>query len=125
METIRLIARSFKYAFIGVAHILRMERNARIHLLTAILVMALGVYLDVSPGELAAIFFAIIIVFLSEIINTALEKTLDLIEPEHNGKVAIIKDMAAGAVLIASLGSAIIGFVIFRPYIIDWLWRNR
>jgi diacylglycerol kinase (ATP) len=87
--------------------------------------MALGVYLDVSPGELAAIFFAIIIVFLSEIINTALEKTLDLIEPEHNGKVAIIKDMAAGAVLIASLGSAIIGFVIFRPYIIDWLWRNR
>ena len=125
MESIIAIVRSFKYAFIGIGHILKSERNARIHLLAAILVISLGLLLNLSAGELAAIFFAIMLVFLAEIINTAFEKTFDLIEPEHNGKIAIIKDMAAASVLITSIGAAIIGFVIFRPYVIELLWRHR
>ncbi len=67
--------------------------------------------------------------FLAEVLNTAIEKTLDLIEPEHNGKVAIIKDMAAGAVLVAAVGAFIIGSVIFWPYLLSYSygvsWLHR
>ncbi len=119
------IIKSFRYALKGIWHILKVERNARVHLVVAAVVLAAAFYLDVSPGEMAAICFAIILVFLAEVVNTAIEKTLDLIEPEHNGKVAIVKDMAAGAVLITSVGAVIIGVVVFRPYILDWLWRVR
>jgi diacylglycerol kinase len=125
METLTRILRSFKYAFIGAFYILKNERNARIHLLVAVIVLGLSFLFNLSSGEVAAIFFAIMIVFLAEVLNTALEKTLDLIEPEHSGKVAIIKDMAAASVLIASVGSAIIGFVIFRPYVMDLLWQLK
>ena len=116
------IVKSFKYALTGILHVLKSERNARIHLLLAVAAMGLGLALKISPAELAAIFFAIIIVFLAELTNTALEKTLDLIEPAYNGKVAVIKDMAAGAVLIAAAGALIIGGVIFWPYVIEYLW---
>jgi diacylglycerol kinase len=116
------LVKGFKYAFIGLAYILRSEQNARIHLIIAIFVLGSGLYLGLSPAELAAIFFAVIIVFLAEVLNTAIEKTLDLIEPEHNGKVAIIKDMAAGAVLVAAGGALIIGVVIFWPYVLGFTY---
>lgn len=124
----RLIS-GFRFALVGLMHILRSEQNARIHLGVAVIVLVLGFILRLSPAELAAIFFAVIIVFLAEVLNTAIEKTLDLIEPEHNGKVAIIKDMAAGAVLVAAVGALIIGAVIFWPYVVaisfgtPWLHR--
>ncbi len=114
------LVKGFKYAFIGLGNILRTEQNARVHLAIAVIVLALGFAFGISPAELAAIFFAIIIVFVAEVLNTAIEKTLDLIEPEHNGKVAIIKDMAAGAVLVAAGGAIIIGAVIFWPYILPF-----
>lgn len=123
MDYLRGIIQGFRYAFAGIYYVFKNERNARIHLLIAIASLLLGWELDVSNTELAAIFFAIIIVFLAEVVNTAIEKTLDLIEPGHHPQVAIIKDMAAGAVLVAAGGAAIIGAVIFVPYITDWLWR--
>ncbi len=126
---IRRLINGFKFALIGLGHILRSEQNARVHLVVAIAVLGAGLYLGLSPAELAAIFFAVIIVFLAEVLNTAIEKTLDLIEPDHSGKVAIIKDMSAGAVLVAAGGALIIGVVIFWPYVlaftygISWLHR--
>jgi diacylglycerol kinase len=123
MDNLKSILQGFVYAFRGIIYIFKNERNARIHLLIAIAVLLLGWGLDVSNAELAAIFFAIIIVFLAEVVNTAIEKTLDLIDRKQNLQIAIIKDMAAGAVLVAASGAAIIGTVIFVPYIIDWLWR--
>lgn len=113
----------FQYAFKGLWYVLRYERNARIHLVAAVFAFGLGVYLHVSDVELAAIFFAIIIVFLAEIFNTAIEKTLDLIDQERNLRIMIIKDMAAGAVLVAASAAAVMGIVIFGPYI--WrLWQG-
>ncbi len=123
MDYLKAVFNGFKYAFRGLVYVARDEKNARIHLLIAVTALLLGWVLDVSNAELAAIFFAILIVFLAEIINTAIEKTLDLIDTNHNAQIAIIKDMAAGAVLIASIGAAIIGTVIFIPYITDLLWR--
>ncbi|MBW3537936.1 diacylglycerol kinase family protein [Candidatus Parcubacteria bacterium] len=119
------LIKSFYYAFVGIAYVIKYERNARIHFLMAVLALGLGVLLNVSPAELAAIFFAVIIVFVAEIINTAIEKTLDLVDSKQNPEIAIIKDMVAGAVLVASGGALIIGTVIFWPYVLDWLWLRR
>jgi len=113
--------RGFYFAWQGIIHVFRYERNARVHLLFAILAFALGLFLRISDVELAAIFFAVIIVFLAEIFNTAIEKTLDLIDNKPNHQIMIIKDMAAGAVLVAAVAAIMMGVVIFGPYVVR-LW---
>ena len=118
------IIKNFKYALIGLWYILRHERTARLHIVAAIASLSLGLVLQVSNTELAAIFFAIILVFLAEILNTAIEKMLDLVHPDQSPRVALIKDMAAGAVLVTSLGAALMGGVIFLPYILGLLWAK-
>lgn len=116
------IISNFKYALIGLAHILKSERNARIHLVVAAIVSIAALVLDLPAAELVAIFFAIMTVFIAEIFNTVVEKMLDLLHPDDSPKVALIKDMAAGAVLVTAVGAAIMGFVIFTPYVLDILW---
>jgi diacylglycerol kinase len=110
------------HAWHGVIHILKHERNARIHLCLALVAMVLGVLLDISDIELAAVFFAIIIVFLAEIFNTAIERTLDLIDIKENVRIKLIKDMSAGGVLVAAVAAVMIGVVIFVPYILELIW---
>lgn len=122
---LKQIINGFGHAARGLMYVLTMERNARIHLLSAMAVLLLGWFLEVSPAEQAAIFFAIVIVFLAEIVNTAFEKTLDLVDASHNEKVRVIKDMAAGAVLVASIAALVIGIAIFWPYLLEVAWRNR
>jgi diacylglycerol kinase (ATP) len=117
--------KSIRDALNGVWYVLRGERNARIHLIIAVLVFAAGRFLALSNAELAAIFFAILIVFLAEIVNTALEKTLDLIDTKPNAQIKIVKDMAAGAVLVAATGAIVIGFAIFYSYVLEALWLQR
>lgn len=112
---------SFWHALEGLWYVLRFERNARIHLVSAIVVSACGLLLRVSEIKLIAIFFAIIIVFLAEIFNTAVEKTLDLIDVKNNPRIKIIKDMSAGGVLVAAAAAAVVGVVIFAPYLRD-IW---
>lgn len=115
------IVESFGHAIRGILYVLQRERNARLHLVAAFGAFGLGLLLEVSDVQLAAIFFASILVFLAEIFNTAIEKTLNIIQTEHHPQIKIIKDMAAGGVLIAALASAMIGIVIFLPRIIA-LW---
>ena len=113
-----------RHAWHGVMHVFRHERNARIHLWFALAALLLGVLLQATDAELAAVFFAVIIVFLAEIFNTAIERTLDLIDPEENPQVKIIKDMAAGAVLVAAVAAVMIGVAIFAPLVVDKLWGH-
>lgn len=110
--------KSFVYAFEGVYYIFRHERNARVHLVLAVVAFCAGLAFRVSDTALAAIFFATILVFLAEIFNTAIEKILDLVEPNHHPQVKLIKDMAAGAVLVAAVAAIAIGVVIFTPYVV-------
>lgn len=118
------IVNSFKYALRGLAYILKAERNARFHLLAAIIATALGLAFQISNSEMAAVGFAIIIVFVAEITNTAVEKTLDLIDKNHNSEIELIKDMAAGAVLVASGSALFIGVLVFYPYVLELLWAG-
>ena len=112
----------FVHALHGVRHVFEHERNARVHLAFAVLAFLLGVSLRVSAAELAAVFFAVIIVFLAEIFNTAIERTLDLIDIRENPRIKLIKDMAAGAVLVAAAAAVMIGVAIFAPYIMELVW---
>ena len=114
---------SLTHALHGLLHIVEHERNARVHLASAILAFLLGVVLKVSATELAAVFFAVILVFLAEIFNTAIERTLDLIDIEENPRIKLIKDMAAGAVLVATGAAVLIGVAIFAPYLAELAWR--
>jgi diacylglycerol kinase len=116
--------KGMRHAIHGVMHVFEHERNARVHLAFAILAFLLGVFLQVSGVELAAVFFAVILVFLAEIFNTAIERTLDLIDIKENRRIKLIKDMAAGAVLVAATAAVMIGIAIFAPHIVELLWPN-
>jgi diacylglycerol kinase len=111
-----------RHAWHGVLHVFRHERNARLHLMFAFLAFLMGVWLQVSDAELAAVFFAVIIVFLAEIFNTAIERILDLIDPNENEQVKLIKDMSAGAVFLAAVAAVMIGVAIFVPEIVRVIW---
>lgn len=111
---------SFKYAFRGIRSVVSSERNAKVHILFAVLAIGLAIALKINAIEFLLIVFTILLVFLTEIINTAIEKTLDLISQENHHMVQQIKDMMAGAVLIAAIAAIIVAVVIFTPV----LWQS-
>ncbi len=105
--------KSFRFAFHGIYLVVRFENNTRVHVLATMAVMALGFFLELSLIEWAIILTQVGLVWTAEIFNTALEKLVDLVSPEYSPKAGIIKDVAAGAVLVTSIVAAIIGLLIF------------
>lgn len=110
---------SFKYALEGIWHALKNNRNLRIAFFLASTVILLGLYFNVTFFEMIILIIAILLVILSEMINTAIEEMVNLITSEHRREAKIAKDVAAGMVLIAVLGSVIVGVQIFTPYILN------
>lgn len=107
--------RSFHYAFRGIGWAFRQEHNLRIHALAAAAAIAMGILLHIRALEWIFIVLVIAGVFVSELINSALESLVDLCSPDFDERAGRIKDMAAGAVLIAALGALATGLVIFVP----------
>ncbi len=110
--------KGFGYAFRGVYFLAKSQHNAWIHLIIAFLVIFVGVFLEVSITEWCFLIFAIGFVISAEAFNTAIEELTNLVSPEHNKKAGIVKDVAAGAVLITAIIAALIGIIIFLPKII-------
>lgn len=108
---------SFKFAFQGIFFMFRTQQNAWIHLVAAILVVTLGFYFKLDKMEWCIVLFAIGLVISAEMINTAIELLTDIISPEHSEKAGRVKDIAAGAVLVAAIIAAIAGIIIFLPYL--------
>jgi diacylglycerol kinase len=106
---------SFTFAFKGIAHFLKTQHNAWIHLIAAAFVIASAFWLKVSMAEWIWLAFAIGFVLVSELFNTAIEFLVDLVSPDFNPKAGLVKDIAAGAVLIAALTSVVIGMLVFLP----------
>lgn len=106
---------SFKYAFEGIVTTIKEERNMFIHFLIAIIVVITGVYVRLSLNEWLICLLLFALVFSLELINTAIENTVDLVTTKKNKKAKIAKDAAAGAVLIAAIFASIIGIIIFLP----------
>lgn len=117
----RKFSRSFRWACDGLLYTIRTQRNMRIHILISAVVILLGFALGISRVEWALIFLTISLVMVAEIINTAFEKVVDMITEEFHPLARIVKNSAAGAVLLAALCAVIIGSIIFGPYLIGLL----
>jgi len=108
---------AFKYAFAGIWAVLKKERNLKIHFATAFLVILAGLYFGISRFEWLILVLTIMLVFSLEISNSAVETAIDLACPKRDPKAKFAKDAAAGAVLVAAIGSVVIGMMIFLRYI--------
>lgn len=106
---------SFKYAFSGMWHVLRTQRNARIHLSLALVVIVLGLWLGLSRIEWAIIVLTIGLVLAAESFNTVAEAAVDLATAEYHPLAKIAKDVAAGAVLLMAITAVIVGLLILGP----------
>jgi diacylglycerol kinase (ATP) len=104
---------SFNYAFEGIIHVLRTQRNLRLHFLIAVLVLLAALYFDVSKYELIALLLAIGFVLIAEMINSAIEGVIDVSTTSFDPNAKLAKDIAAGAVLIASINAVAIGYLVF------------
>jgi diacylglycerol kinase (ATP) len=113
------IFESFNNAFEGVIHVLRTQRNMRIHFLIAALVLVFAVAVGVRRFELIALLLAIAFVLISEMINTAIEHTVDVATTTFDPMAKLAKDIAAGAVLIASVNAVAVGYLVFADRIGD------
>ncbi len=113
----RLI-KSFGYAFQGIKAVFSSETNMRIHAIIAFFVIIAAFVFSVSTTEWLVILLCIGLVFSAEMFNTALETLVDKVSPEQDPLAGKTKDLAAGAVLIAAIISAIIGTIIFLPKLI-------
>jgi diacylglycerol kinase (ATP) len=96
----------------------RCEHNAQIHLAVTFLVLVLSVTLGLNKWEAIAVVFSIAFVWIAEMFNTAIEKTMNFISIEKHPQIKLIKDISAGAVLIASLAAVIVGCFVFIPKLI-------
>ena len=121
----RTLFKSFSYAFEGVYHTIRHNQNMRIHIAIALLVMTASLILRVNPFEMGVLGIMILLVFMAEMINTAIEEMVDLITTEHKQQAKIAKDVASGMVLIATVGSVIVGILIFVPHILKLLYLSK
>jgi diacylglycerol kinase len=107
--------KSFEYAWQGVRAVLKTEHNTWIHLALTVSAVICGFLLEVSKLEWVSLIIVIAMVWIAELINTAIEKTIDFISLERNPLLKKIKDMAAAAVLIAAVAALLVGCVIFIP----------
>ena len=99
------------------------QHNARIHAAATILVVAAGALLRISPAEWVLIALAVVCVWATEALNTSIEFLVDLVSPDLHALAAKAKDVAAGAVLVAAIGSLIVGVLVFGPHILRLLER--
>ena len=113
------MTKSFLYAVAGVFAAVKSERNMRWHLLSAVAAVALGVWLGLSVCEWAAVVICCSLVLSVECLNTAIEAAVDLASPEIHPLAKKAKDCAAGAVLLAAIGSAVVGCIIFMPKLLS------
>lgn len=117
--------RGFVYAWRGLAHTVRTQRNARVHMLVGAAAVALGIALRISAVEFALLFVAITLVFVAEMFNTVAEACVDMITVEYHPLAQVAKDVAAGAVLVNAMLSVAIGLFIFVPHLwplaVRWL----
>jgi diacylglycerol kinase (ATP) len=104
---------SFNYAFEGIIHVLRTQRNMRIHFGVAVVVLVAALATGVDKNELIALLLAIAFVLIAEMVNTAIEGAIDVATTSFDPMAKLAKDIAAGAVLIATVTAVAIGYLVF------------
>jgi diacylglycerol kinase (ATP) len=107
--------KSFTYAGEGMKALFKTEHNAYIHGALTVMALLFAVVLHISRTEWMVLLLATAMVWITEVINTALEKTMDLISEEVHPVIKQVKDLAAAAVLVAAIMAVVIGLLIFIP----------
>lgn len=113
---------SVRYALQGLRFALVTQHNFRIQLVAAIAAVGLGLLWRVSADDWRWLVLAITLVLATELVNTAFEHLCDVVQPELHASVKAAKDVAAGAVLATSIGAAVIGALVFWPYVANLIW---
>ncbi|NLW09176.1 MAG: phosphatase PAP2 family protein [Firmicutes bacterium] len=113
----RNLLESLNRAAGGVIYCLRTQRNFRIHVFAAAAVLLLSLWFRISKGEFLLVLAAIFMVLITEVINTAVEATIDLITDRYHPLAATAKNLAAGAVILAAVYAVITGYIVFFPKI--------
>ncbi|MFT3703836.1 MAG: diacylglycerol kinase family protein [Agriterribacter sp.] len=109
---------AFKYAFTGIVSFFKKDINGQLELMAAIVAIAAGWFFHISGLQWVTVLLCTGSVLTLEMINTSIEKLCDMIQPEYHPQIKIIKDVAAGAVLLSAVVSLVIGIIIFYPHII-------
>ncbi|HOX60930.1 MAG TPA: diacylglycerol kinase [Candidatus Magasanikbacteria bacterium] len=117
----RKISDSFQNAFCGLKYAWQHEQNFRIQIFGAIVVLLFALFFDLRKYEIVTIGLLITLVLILELVNSAIEHFLDVISPRLSDQVRAIKDIMAGAVVVASCGAIVIGIAIFWPYIFEFI----
>jgi len=110
---------SFNYAIQGIVYTLRTQRNMRLHVLAATVVFVAALMFGVSRLEMIALLFVISLVLVAELANTAVEATVDVAVDRFDPMAKVAKDVAAGAVLVASLNAIAVGYLVFYTRLVS------
>lgn len=120
--SLKRLGRSIRDAGKGIVFVFKTEQNFRVQTTMAILVLVLSFVFSLRTWEIILIILLVMMVMTMEMLNTAVEKFADLLMPRLHHYIYVIKDVMAGAVLLTSLGSAVVGVMIFWPHFIN-LWK--
>lgn len=107
------LLQSFNHAFQGLVHVVRYQRNMRIHFAVAFLVLIASLFVNLTRLELVVVIATICLVLIAEMINTAVEGVVDIITDEFDPRAKIAKDVSAGAVLIAAINALVVAYLVF------------
>ena len=110
---------SFNYAFEGIIHVLRTQRNMRLHFLIAFVVVIVALIVNVTKLELIVLLISISFVLIAEMINSAVEAAIDIATTSFDPMAKLAKDIAAGAVLIAAVNAVAVGYLVFAGKVAD------
>lgn len=113
----------FGFALAGIGYAWSTQSNFRLHLLVALVTLLAAFLFRLPAREFLFLLFAIFLVFIAEMLNTAIELAVDLFGPGHHRLAKAAKDVAAGAVLLAALNSVIVGILVFYPHLLALLKR--
>jgi diacylglycerol kinase len=105
----------FKYAFRGIFDLIRLQRNAQVHVFVITVLVAVSLAWKVSATEWLVLILTMTLVLAMEAMNTAVEAVVDLASPEYHPLAKRAKDVAAGAVLLTAIGAVFIALIIFGP----------
>lgn len=119
MIRIKRLFKSFTYALKGLKKVFAEEQNFQIQTTAAILVVGLGIYFRIRAIEWCVLIITASLVLLMELVNSAIERTTDILKPRIHDYVKEIKDIMAAAVFLSSIFSVIIGLIIFLPHILN------
>jgi diacylglycerol kinase len=123
VKDVRKFRRSFRFAYEGLKYALSTQQNMQFHFSAALIALMLGLLFELPKTEILFIMLSVTLVIVCELVNTAVEKTVDLAMPEHHPLAKIAKDVAAAAVLVSAVFAAVVGMVVFFDPI-DRLFRH-